>query len=680
MTPHVVWGARPAWWWELSATFRPNKFVAGPLTLVLIFSRSEPILYEMLSGERAFKGETPADTLTAILTKDPPELSSSGAAIPPLLENIVRHCLEKQPEERFESARDIIFDLQQLTFVSSSAIQAQPVRGKGTLRYLLGAVAAMALAGAGLLLGLHTQAPPLLPKFQQLTHRRGIVSAARFLPDGHGVIYSAAWNGNAASLYTTRLDLGGEGSLGTEAEVLSISPTGEMLVLRDKKPVFAYAMIGELDRLPVSGGGPRPIVDAVQDAVWAADGTIAAVRYVDQHYRLEYPLGKVLFETDGFMRAPRIAPKSGQVAFLFHPLLGDDSGSVAVLDGKGQIRELTPRFATINGLAWSPSGDELWYSAVTEVGKGGGIYAVGMKGKVRNILATPDRVSLLDVGSDGSLLLSNLRQTATAMFSGPELPADRDIGVSLWTTPADISADGKYLLLSDEASQPYSVVLAKSDGSPPVRLGQGEAVSISPDAKWVLASTNNIPQQYVLLPIGAGEAKQITRDKIDHGPFAYWLPDSQHLLFNGNEPGHKIRGYMQSTTGNPARPITPEGVTCGPVSSDGVHFITRDENGATFLQQLDQHSSAVKLNVDASEHVQGWLDSRRVYLYAPPMVKVIYSLDVITGKREVLKRIAVPDPAGVEGVVPVRFARDGKHLIYGVGRSLSDLHLVTGLR
>jgi eukaryotic-like serine/threonine-protein kinase len=638
------------------------------------------ILYEILTGERAFQGDTPADTLTAILTHDPPELASSGVAVPPMLENIVRHCLEKQPEERFQSARDIVFDLQQITLASSSTMPMQRFPSKGKLRYILGAVAAIALAGAGLLIGRHTQAAPPLPSFQQLTYRRGFVSAARFLPDGHTVIYSAAWNGGQNSLYTTRADLGGESALGTEAEVLSISKTGEMLVLRDQKPVFAFAMVGELDRLPVSGGGPRPIVDAVQDAVWADDGNIAVVRYVGQHYRLEYPLGKELFETNGFIRAPRLAPKNGQVAFLFHPVLGDDSGSVALVNTQGQMRELTSRFPTINGLAWSPSGNELWFSAVTAASRGGGIYGVNMKGEVRNILATPDRVSLLDVGDNGSILLSNQRQTATVMFSSPDLPADRDLAVSFWTTAVDISPDGKYLLLTDEATDPYTIVLAKSDGSPPVRLGQGEAVSISPDAKWVLASTVNAPEQYLLLPIGAGEAKQLTHDEIDRSVFAYWLPDSQRFLFNGSEPGRKMRGYMQDINGGPARPITPEGVTCGPVSPDGVHFITRDGSGATFLETLDGHSSASKLVVAASERVNGWLDLRHVYVYTPPIVRVIYSIDVITGKREVLKRIAVPDTAGVDAIVPVKVARDGKHLIYGVGRSLSDLHLVTGLR
>jgi eukaryotic-like serine/threonine-protein kinase len=636
------------------------------------------ILYEMLTGDRAFKGDTPADTLTAILTKEPPELANPERPIPAILESIVRHCLEKQPEERFQSAGDVGFALQQITASSSAAVEARPDK-KGMWRLFVPAAFAIALALGGLVLGWIAHGPQPSPTFRQLTYRRGTVAAARFLADEHTVIYSAAWDGAPKRLYTTRTDLGGEISQGISGEVLSTSASGEMLVLRNEEPVYAYARIGELDRVPASGGGPRVITDQVQDAAWGPDGSIAAFRYVDQRYRLEYPLGKTLFETSGFGRAPRISPRNGQVAFLFHPILGDDFGSVATIDGQGHMRELTSRYASVNGLAWSRSGDELWFSATKTLGKGGGIFAVDMRGEVRTVLTTPDRVNLLDIAPSGRVLFANNREVVTTMLSGPELSTDRDMAVSLWTVPADISPDNKYVVLGDETTNPYTVVLAKSDGSPPVRLGQGAALAISPDGQWVLASGMDAPQQYFLLPTGAGEAKQITHDSINR-MLAYWFPDSKRFLFNGSEPGHKIRAYVQDISGGAARPLTPEGVSGGPVSPDGTHFIARDETNSTFLQSFDNRSQPWKLKVNPSEHIRGWLDSRHVYLYTPPVVTDVYSLDVTTGKRELLKRIHIADPAGVENVVPVEFARDGKHFAYGLGRALSDLHEADGLR
>ena len=637
------------------------------------------ILYEMFTGERAFKGDTPADTLTAILTKDPPELASSGTPVPPMLEEIVRHCLEKQPEDRFQSAQDIVFDLEHITQTSSSALRAHSERKVFSLPYLLVGLIAAILSAAGLLLRGALHRPAERPLFRQLTYRRGVVVSARFLADGYTVVYSAAWNSGKTSLYTTRTDLGGETQLAADGEVLSISSSGEMLVLRDEKMVFAYARTGELDRLPVAGGGPRPIADNVQDATWAPDGNIAACRYVGQRYLLEYPLGKIRFETSGFCRAPRISPRSGQIAFLFHPSFGDDGGSVAVLDEKGQMRELTPRYNRINGLAWSPSGDELWYTAISQLGTGGTLFAVNSKRQVRRVLTTPEQIALFDVAPNSSALLATQRQTATPMFAGPDMPADRDVAVSLWTVGTDITPDGKYLLLDDESGDRYAAVLAKSDGSPPVRLGQGEAVAISPDGKRVLALTSTTPQQYVTLPTGAEEAKEVTHDAITHSVFAFWLPDGRAFVFTGSEPGHKRRAYLQNISGGAARALTPEGFSAGPVAPDGIHFVARDEVGDAFLYSLDGSSRPSKLNVNPTETVRGWLDSRHVYLFTPPRVAVVYALDVSTGRREVLKRIAVPDPAGINSVIPVIFARDGKHYVYTVGRLLSDLHLVEGL-
>ena len=639
------------------------------------------VLYEMLTGQRAFAGDTPADTFTAILTKDPPELRTTGGAVPPMLENIVHHCLEKQPEERFQSARDIVFDLQQCAMTSSSHLEARPAAQAFQWRVPLLAFAAFALIAGGLLLGWFWHTPKPSPKFHQLTSRRGTVSSARFLPDGKTVVYSAAWDGSKSTLYTTRTDIGGETSLGTDGEVLSISASGEMLVLRNPRRVFSFASVGELDRMPVSGGGPRPIADNVQDAVWGRDGSIAACRYLGQRYQLQYPLGTTLFETTGWLRAPRINPENGQLAFLFHPDLGDDYGSVAILDASGKMRELTPRFDRILGLAWAPSEKELWFSASEQLGKGGAIYAVDMRGNLRTLTTAPDNLVLLDAIPSGSVLLASLRATAHAMFSGPELAADRDLGVSIWSVPVDISGDGKSVVLDDQTTTPYTAILTNSGGSAPVRLGQAQALDISPDGHWVLALTQEAPQQHILLPTGAGEAKQLSHDLISREIFGTsWFPDSQRFVFNGIEPGHKRRGYVQDINGGTPRPLTPEGTVAGPVSPDGTHFITIDEKHTTFVQSFDGHSPPVKVDVAPHERVRDWLDSRHIYTWTPPFVSVVYTLDVDTGKREVLKRITIADPAGVVSVVPVTFAKDGKHFVYGIDRQLSDLHEVVGLQ
>ncbi len=144
----------------------------------------------MLSGQRAFRGETAADTITAILTKEPPDLSTTNKDIHPGIDRIVRHCLEKNPEERFESARDLAFDLEALSGVSGStttgAMRAVSTESRPRTRWTGAVLASILLAlaagvGGGLLAGRRlTERPPV--SFRQLTFRRGPIQSARFAP------------------------------------------------------------------------------------------------------------------------------------------------------------------------------------------------------------------------------------------------------------------------------------------------------------------------------------------------------------------------------------------------------------------------------------------------------------------------------------------------------------------
>ncbi len=167
------------------------------------------ILYEMLAGQRAFRGDTAADTITAILSKEPPDLSQTNKDIHPGLDRIVRHCLEKNPEERFESARDVAFDLEALSGVSTpraatSTLESAPRRRR--LPLLLGAaVVLIGVAAAAYVAGKRAGHVPLAT-FRQLTFRRGLIGSARFAPDGQTILYSASWDGRPMEIFQTRLD------------------------------------------------------------------------------------------------------------------------------------------------------------------------------------------------------------------------------------------------------------------------------------------------------------------------------------------------------------------------------------------------------------------------------------------------------------------------------------------
>ena len=168
------------------------------------------ILYEMLSGQRAFRGDSAGETMAAILKEDPPDLSVTNENISPGLERIVRHCLEKNPERRFQSASDIAFGLQELSVTGASAPRAQPSSSPARWRKpaLLG-MAAAAIAAAGLLAGRQIWRSPAasVPAFHRLTYRRGFVWSARFSPDAHAVYYSANWDGSEKTeIFSTRTE------------------------------------------------------------------------------------------------------------------------------------------------------------------------------------------------------------------------------------------------------------------------------------------------------------------------------------------------------------------------------------------------------------------------------------------------------------------------------------------
>jgi len=381
------------------------------------------ILYEMLSGKRAFRGESPADTMSAILKEEPQELLETGRNIPLPLERIVRHCLEKNPAQRFQSAGDVAFNLEALsdssagTRTSAQAAvlvpdlettgKAQPRRG--ALPLIAAAALATILGIAGWWLG-RASVKPSLAEYQQITFRTGSMGNARFTPDG-SIVYSASWDGGENQLYMARTDETGSRELGLkDAELLSISKTGELAILQNTVRFSGYARAGTLARVPLSGGTPREVLDNVQDADWAADGEhMAVVRYVpeNRHWRLEYPVGKVLLDSINWISTPKISPDGRWVAFADHENTGgDDEGSVAVIDLQGHEKKLSSGWQAQEGIVWSPSGDELWFSA-TNTGSAQNLHGVTLSGKVRTIANVPGGMWLQDIRDGVALTITH---------------------------------------------------------------------------------------------------------------------------------------------------------------------------------------------------------------------------------------------------------------------------------
>ena len=327
---------------------------------------------------------------------------------------------------------------------------------------------------------------------------------ARFAPDGKNIVYSAAWEGNPIELLVTRPDSPESRPFGlSRAEVLSISSEGEMAVLLNSHNVDPYINVGTLGRVPLGGGAPREVLENVQWADWSPDGTnFAVVREYGGLSRLEYPIGKVLYQTGGWLSHARINPKGTEVAFIEHPVRRDDAGSIAVVDLSGKKKTLSTGWETAWGLGWSPNGNEIWFSS-TRLGYGRYLSAVTLSGKERLLAREPGTLTLQDVAKDGRVLITRdvPRVGMVGLTAGGT--KERDLSWLDWSAPKDLSLDGKKLLFTESGEaggENYSTYLRGTDGAAAVRLGDGLSFALSPDQHFVLAGLPKPPVQFILLP------------------------------------------------------------------------------------------------------------------------------------------------------------------------------------
>ncbi len=645
------------------------------------------VLYEMLTGRRAFKGDTAADTMTAILKEEPPEISATQPGVPPALDRIVRHCLEKNAEARFQSAQDLAFDLEALSVTSAERV-TDAGRGLGRrTRRAVGLLAVIGLAVGTYWAGRWAaptaggSAGDSLPSFHRLTYRRGTIRSARFAPDGHTIVYGAAWEGQPIRLFLTRAQ-------GAESTPIAL-PDADILYVpfrRDgclARPSLRYWMSqGTLGRAGLLGGAPREILENVREAEWAPDGSgLAVVRRVGAQERLEYPVNHVLYETDGYISHPRFSRRGERIAFHDHLVWNDDRGWVSVVDLAGHKTHLTAEYAAIGGLAWSPSGDELWFSAYM-----GGAYSLrgtSLAGRERVVWRGPGSVWLMDVAPDGRALLCKtvIRSDVFALLPGDS--RERDLSWLGWTVAGDVSADGRLVLLVnyEEPSGPnYGVYLRKTDGSAAVHLGEGAAQGLSPDGKWALAVTYTAPTALVLLPTGPGQPRTLPKNGIEHQG-ASWFPDARRLMVVGSEPGHASRTYVQDLESGQARPITPEGSLGRAVSPDGGLVITQESDGKAAIYPVDGGEPKPVPGLDQRDTIVRWAaDGRALFVTRQGEIPTrIYRFDLATGKRAVWQEF-VADRSGISRKPFVLLTPDGKTRVYTVTRYLTDLYLVQGLK
>jgi len=642
------------------------------------------VLYEMLTGRRAFHGDSQVETMNAILKEDPPEISVSGGAVMPALDRIARRCLEKSPAERFHSAHDLGLALETLSGASHSSGATLTAAAAPSSRRLIPWVlcgAAIAVAAAAYFAGRHAGAPEAgVPvDYARLTYRYGRINSARLAGDGKTVVYSAEWGSEPNRLFSTQA--GSPDSLTLaypNADIASVSSSGELALILNRRILVGYARVGTLARASLTGGAARAVLEDVQDADWLPDGSgFAAIRYVDKRYRLEFPAGKPVYDTAGYISDVRVSPDGALAAFVDHPILGDDRGSIAVIDRNGKRTGIPGDYSSAQGIAWAASGKEIWFTAADR-GNACGLFAATVGGTPRVVLRVPGSVHLGDIGRDGKVLLwqAGARSGIVGRLAGDA--TDRDLSWFDWSTVPRLSSDGKTLLLTEEGDgggADYSVFVRGTDGGPAVRLGSGLGVALSPDGKWVLTvRLNPNPGQYVLLPTGAGESKVLTHDDLAHG-LGWFSADGTHIVFSASAPGRPPRMYRQDLVGGTAEPRTPENVT-GPPSPDGTLVPFEGK-----LYPTGGGEPRPIPGLEPADQVEAWSgDSKSLFVRQLPDAggAKIFRLDIATGRRALLHDIRVTP--GTRSGVWLTITPDGASYFYSYLTSQADLFLVTGLR
>jgi hypothetical protein len=657
------------------------------------------VLYEMLAGQRAFERGTGAETMTAILREDPPELRQANTSVPPGLDWIVRRCLEKNPHERFQSAHDLGLALQSVSTSSFSAAElpdARTAHAGGARRAWMGGAAivlaiAAGVAGGRFLFGRGVAETPAPVSVSRLTYDRGRVYAARFAGDGRTIVYSAAVGDRPVEVFMAQIGTRGSRSLDLppSTSLLSVSRSGELAVLLESRQLAHFLREGTLARAPLAGGSPRPLLDDVMEFDFAPETDEYAVvrRLPNDMIQLEFPAGRTIVETTSWISHPRISPDGRMVAFLRHDLgRFDDTGVLGVSDRDGNVRMLTGSYWSAEGIAWSPAGDEIWFcgGSPTRV-----LNAADLDGNVRQVAHTFTDLTIRDVDAEGRMLLSeDLTRRGIVLVdlaSGEE--TDRS-----WldqSSGAALSRDGRWILFTEEGSQvagSATTVIRETDGSSlPLVLGAGYAFAISPDALEVIAATD-VPPSLVIHPTGAGTSRTLALGVTPSGGAA-WTPDNETIVFGGADADQNPRLYAYDGATAAVTPVSPAGIAGDSryfrlvVAPDSKRVIGVDRTGVVWACALSGDAPVRVEGAEPGETPVEWsADGRWLYVARMRSNRVrIYRAGIDTGARELWREIVPHDPAGME-IYGVMMTPDASTLAYTYKRLTSDLFVVDGWR
>ena len=617
------------------------------------------VLLEMLTGVPPFRRESRMATLHATIADDP----QFPPGFPAAFERVLRHALEKKPAQRFQSMRDVAFALETFSITSDTTTPAphRRVREKRPV-------------------------PPKLATFQKVTFHRGFIMTARFARDG-SLVYGAAWEDRPLEIFAATPGDPHSRSLGLPtADVLAIHPaTGELAISLDRRFVAGWVSIGTLARVPAGGGAPREVCEAVQEAEWGPDGkNFIIIRRADDVFTIEYPIGRRIYESTRWLSHLRLSPKGDLLAFVEHPIWGDDAGSVTVIDLEGGTRARSQSWGSTAGLAWTPKGDEVWTAGALGDGTRP-LFSLALSGRERVVFPVPGHLTLYDIAPNGDVLLS-YDHVIREIVAGRRGGESRNLSWFDWSFLTGISNDGSRIVFEEQQTmrgQHPGIYVRRLDGSPAVHLGEGHAHGFSPDGRWVLIRPEG--GSFELVPIGAGEPRTVACNGIEDVLWWQWLPDGKRVLLWGNAPGEGTRIFELALDGDGT--VRPVGVShvadwLQAISPDGKYLAaTNARDEMLFIQSVTSDEEPQRVRGSRpGDHPILWSEDGGLYVHQIARTNALVErIDLTTGERTAWGELRPADAAGVSNVQPVFLANDLETYAFSYRRLLSEMFLARNL-
>jgi eukaryotic-like serine/threonine-protein kinase len=654
------------------------------------------VLFEMVTGEHPFRGDSPADTMSAILREDPPSLTALNANVTPGIERVVRHCLEKSPEERFQSARDLAFQLDMLTS-GSGTIPTIESELPADFRRVWLLAGALTLLAAGLLGGwfLHARASndraPM--HFTQLTHSAGMEIAPSIAPDGETFVF--ARNGD---IHLQRVT--GRNAINLTARCTAadsqpaFSPDGSMIAYRsecDGGGIFVMGATGESARRIVEGcfnpswsPDSAQIVCATEPVNYTptSRGTTSALWVVDVRNGAK----RVLLERDGVQ--PNWSPNGDRIAYW--GMTGESSQrDVWTIDPhddepRKTVRRVTHDEAVDWDPLWAPDGQHLYYGS--DRGGAMSLWRIPIRestGRPRGeaeAVVTPARFSAhYSMSRDASrMLYSAIEQTEAMRIvsfdpqSGAIVSQPRDVMAgSFLVFSSMISPDGRFVAMTNRGGQEDLFVLEIATGeirqltNDPAR---DRGVAWSPDGNRIYFYSHREDARYEIWSINR-DGSGLTRVTRTQGRSVWYpsvAPDGKRISFFNDE-----NTFLLDTSANGARvePLPPAGGADHPAlsawSPDGTRIAGEFRGKPGIVLYSLSAKKYTRLTESGARPM--WLPGGREILFADGG-----RLRIVNADTRAVRDVVTPFP-----VTAVSLSTDGRTLLFANRQTEADIWMMS---